>query len=126
MTYGSDLYPRGGNLYASRTEIETAIELTIGDATETYFVYTREEADALPDRETILTPGGITFRKWDDYDEPGVAVWTRWLNDPIRTDGRDKTLRFLAKVLNTAPGNRRCLRSPRHRPRHHPHGQGHQ
>lgn len=103
VSRGSDIYPRGGyHLSVSRIEIETAIELTIGEAAETRFVYTPEEAAALPDRESILTPGGIAFRKWDDYENDGEPVWTRFLHEPLLTRELDATLHFPAKVLGTA------------------------
>lgn len=101
---GTETYPRGVyHQFISGNEIETAIELAVGDAIETTFIYTPEEADALPNRESILTPGGIVFRKWDDYQNDGEAAWTRFLHPPVGTDDLDATLHFPAKVLGTAP-----------------------
>lgn len=65
------------------------------------FVHSREEAEALPDRESILTPGGIVFRKWVGYYREGESTWCRFMHNPITTDLLDEEMHFPAKVLGT-------------------------
>lgn len=92
---GSDTYPRGGyHLSISCSEIETAIELTAGDPVETRFVESAEDADALPDGQSILTKDGYFKKTTVD----GRAVWTQWLHDALST----AELTFPAKVLDTS------------------------
>jgi hypothetical protein len=95
---GDDTYQRGGhNLWVGDASIETAIEVTIGE----HFVYTREEADALPENESIFTPGGIVFRKRIGYYRDGETTWSRDMHDPITTDMLSNEAHFPARVLGT-------------------------
>lgn len=64
-------------------------------------MHNREEAEALPDRESILTPGGIVFRKWVGYYRKGETTWCRFMHDPITADLLDEEMHFPAKVLGT-------------------------
>ncbi|MET4143830.1 hypothetical protein [Arthrobacter sp. UYCo732] len=75
----------------------------VGRLDAPHFVHTPEEAEALPDRESILTPGGIVFRKWDGYYRAGEATWCRFMHTPITTHLLDVNVHFPAKVLGTAP-----------------------
>lgn len=49
-------------------EIETAFKVSLGQ--ESRYVYTREEAETLPDAEAIFIPDGIVFRKWSGTNAP--------------------------------------------------------
>lgn len=99
---GNERYPsEGHSLSIGDQEIETALELRLIDGE---YVHTREEAEALPDGESIHTPGGIVFRKKDRWDEPGVTYWTRFQHQPIRTASLDEDMHFPARVLGTAKG----------------------
>jgi hypothetical protein len=72
---GRGAYPVGGyHLYASKVEIETAIELTLGEPAPAVIVNTAEEAEALEDGAFILTRdhGGLSKKSID-----GEARWTR-------------------------------------------------
>lgn len=66
------------------------------------YVHTPEEAEALPDHESILTPGGIVFRKYTGYYREGETTWCRFMHDPIITHLLDEKVHFPAKVLGTA------------------------
>jgi hypothetical protein len=100
---GNAMYPRGGHhLSIGDAEIETALEVRL---TEREYVHTREEADALPDGESIHTPGGIVFRKMDRWDEPGVTYWGRFQHQPIPTTSLDEDMHFPARVLGTPKGS---------------------
>lgn len=65
------------------------------------FVHNREEAQALPDGESILTPGGIVFRKWVGYYRDGETTWCRFMHNPITTNLLSEEMHFPAKVLGT-------------------------
>lgn len=65
------------------------------------YVNTPKEAEALPDHESILTPGGIVFRKYTGYYREGETVWCRFMHDPITTHLLDEKVHFPAKVLGT-------------------------
>ncbi|WP_138418684.1 hypothetical protein [Sinomonas gamaensis] len=102
---GSETYPRGGHHIAvGNAEIETALELPLIPH-ET--VNTPEEAEALPDGESILTPGSCIYGKNDRWDEPGVTYWLRTNHTPIRTDMLSRDMHFPARVLGTAKAGSR-------------------
>lgn len=65
------------------------------------YVNSPEEAEALPDHESILTPGGIVFRKRVGYYREGETAWCRFQHDPITTHLLDEKVHFPAKVLGT-------------------------
>lgn len=97
---GFGSYPVGGyHLSVGDAEIETAIELAIGEPVPVRFVGGRKEADNLPDGAYILTRAGYSLLK--GTDEAGT-VWTGFLRDPARTADLDDTL-FPAKVSGTYP-----------------------
>lgn len=88
-------YPVGGyHLSVGDAEIETAIELAIGEPVPVRFVQDRAEADALPDGYYILTRAGYSLLK--GTDEAGT-LWTGFLKDPARTADLDDAL-FPAKI----------------------------
>jgi hypothetical protein len=88
---GSKTYPRGGYpISLSKVEIETAIELTVGDPVETNFVSTPEEAETLELGQYILTTEG-SFKK---SEKDGKTLWTRLFKEPLTT----AELTFPAKV----------------------------
>lgn len=92
---GFGSYPVGGyHLAVGAAEIETAIELTLGEPVPVRYVGGRKEADRLPDGTFILTRAGHSLRK--DTDEAGT-IWTSFLKDPLRTADLDDAL-FPAKV----------------------------
>lgn len=70
-------------------------------AAATRFVHTPAEAQALPDHESILTPGGIVFRKRVGYYREGETAWCRFMHEPITTHLLDEKVHFPAKVLGT-------------------------
>jgi hypothetical protein len=97
---GFGSYPVGGyHLSVGEAEIETAIQLAIGEPVPVRFVGGRKEADALPDGTFILTRAGYSLRKGSD--ESGT-VWTSFLKSPVRTADLDDSL-FPAKVSGTYP-----------------------
>ncbi|WP_427019360.1 hypothetical protein ACQCSX_21960 (plasmid) [Pseudarthrobacter sp. P1] len=80
---GHGSYPVGGHhLCVGDAEIETAIELALGEPVPTRFVHNRVEAEALPDGTAILTRDGGSLRK--SSDEAGT-LWTGFLKAPVRT-----------------------------------------
>lgn len=92
---GHGSYPVGGyHLSVGDAEIETAIELTLGEPVPVRYVGGRKEADGLPDGTYILTRAGYSLRKGSD--EAGT-IWTAFLKDPVRTADLDDSL-FPAKV----------------------------
>lgn len=100
---GHGSYPVGGyNLSVGDAEIETAIELTLGEPVSVHFVNNREEADALPDGTFILTRAGHSLGK--DTDDNGT-IWTRFLEAPVRTADLDDSL-FPAKIRGHFPALR--------------------
>ena len=97
---GFGSYPVGGyHLSVGDAEIETAIELTLGEPVPVRFVGGRKEADILPDGTFILTRAGYTLRKGSD---DAGTIWTAFLKDPVRTADLDDAL-FPAKVSGTYP-----------------------
>lgn len=48
-------------------------------------INTLEEADTLDDNAAFLTPGGIIFRKFDDYFATGRDGWERELGQVVET-----------------------------------------
>ncbi|WP_427019347.1 hypothetical protein ACQCSX_22585 (plasmid) [Pseudarthrobacter sp. P1] len=105
---GGAVYRRGGhNLFVSRDEIETALELSVGDPVDTRVVHTREEADTLSAGDVILTAatlpedGGACFtsgRAWRKEIRNGATVWTSFLCEPFTTDQLRED-QFPAKVI---------------------------
>lgn len=103
VVVGFGSYPVGGyNLSVGDAEIETAVELSLGDPVPVHFVSSREEADALPDDTFILTRAGYSLRK--DTDDEGT-VWTRFLEAPVRTADLGDDL-FPAKIRGHFPALR--------------------
>lgn len=97
---GFGSYPVGGyHLSVSVAEIETAIELALGEPVPVRYVGGRKEADSLPDGTFILTRAGYSLRK--GTDEAGT-IWTSFLKDPVRTADLNDAL-FPAKVSGTYP-----------------------
>jgi hypothetical protein len=97
---GFGSYPVGGyHLSVGDGEIETAIELALGEPVPVRFVDGRKEADNLPDGTCILTRAGYSLHKASD--ETGT-IWTSFLKPSIRTADLDDAL-FPAKVRGTAP-----------------------
>jgi hypothetical protein len=97
---GFGSYPVGGyHLSVGDAEIETAIELSLGEPVPVRYVGGRKEADGLPDGTFILTRAGYSLRK--DTDDAGT-IWTRFLEAPVRTADLDDAL-FPAKVRGTVP-----------------------
>jgi len=62
-------------------------------------ITTVEEANELPDRSAILTPGQIIFRKWDDYYGKGKHAWERELGQAVPAEDLDDDCHFPATVL---------------------------
>lgn len=62
-------------------------------------VYTPEEADALPNGESVLTPGGIVFRKRVGHFADDDISWHWIMNEPLTR--LDPDFHFPAKVLGT-------------------------
>lgn len=76
---GHGSYPVGGyHLHVGAAEIETAVELTLGEPAPATIVSSVEEAEALEDGAFILTKvhGGLTKKTVDGE--------TRWTRTPIR------------------------------------------
>lgn len=48
-------------------------------------INTPQEADRLADRAAFLTPGGIIFRKFNDYFATGKDGWERELGQVVET-----------------------------------------
>lgn len=74
---GRGAYPVGGHhIHAFKDEIETAIELALGQPTPDVIVNTAEEAEALEDGAFILTRahGGLGKKTID-----GETMWTRMI-----------------------------------------------
>lgn len=63
-------------------------------------VTTPEEANELPDRSAILTPGQIIFRKWADYYGEGKDGWERELGQVVPAELLDEDSHFPATVLH--------------------------
>lgn len=101
---GFGSYPVGGyHLSVGDAEIETAIELSLGDPAPVRYVGGRKEADNLPDGTFILTRAGYSLGK--DTDGEGT-IWTRFLEAPVRTADLDDSL-FPAKIHGHFPALRR-------------------
>ena len=63
-------------------------------------IYTPEEANALPDRAAILTPGQIIFRKWENYYAQGKHAWERELGQMVPAELLSAEGHFPATVLH--------------------------
>lgn len=63
-------------------------------------VMTPAEANALPDRAAILTPGGIIFRKWAGYYGEGKDAWERELGQVVPAELLSAEGHFPATVLH--------------------------
>ncbi|WP_230854511.1 hypothetical protein [Arthrobacter terrae] len=97
---GHGSYPVGGyHLSVGDTEIETAVELTLGEPVPVRFVQTIGEAEDLPDGTIILTREGRSLRKGTDADG---TVWTSFLKTPVRSADLSDVL-FPAKVYGAVP-----------------------
>jgi hypothetical protein len=83
------------------TELKAKLMSNVLSGGRPAYVSTPEEAEALPDAESILTPGGIVFRKWVGYYREGETAWCRFMHDPITTHLLDPDMHFPAKVLGT-------------------------
>lgn len=102
---GFGSYPVGGyHLSVGDGEIETAIELALGEPVPVRFVGGRKEADGLPDGTFLLTRAGYSLRK--GTDDVGT-IWTAFLKDPVRTADLDDSL-FPAKVSVTYPAKEKA------------------
>lgn len=102
---GFGSYPVGGyHLSVSDGEIETAIELALGEPVPVRFVGGRKEAEHLADGDYILTRAGYSLRK--GTDDAGT-IWTAFLKDPVRTADLDDSL-FPAKVSVTYPAKEKA------------------
>ena len=58
-----------------------------------------EEANALPDRSIILTPGKIAFQKWEGYYSKGKDAWERELGGIVPAELLSADAHFPATVL---------------------------
>ena len=63
-------------------------------------VTTPDEANELPDRSAILTPGDIIFRKWKDYYGDGKHAWERELGQMVPAELLSAEGHFPATVLH--------------------------
>lgn len=100
---GFGSYPVGGyHLAIGDAEVESAIELSLGEPVPVRYVGSREEADKLQDGTFILTRAGYSLRK--DTDHTGI-IWTRFLEAPVRTTDLDDGL-FPAKIHGNSPTDR--------------------
>lgn len=63
-------------------------------------ITTAEEANDLPDRSAILTPGQIIFRKWEDYYGDGKHAWERELGQVVPAELLSDDGHFPATVLH--------------------------
>ncbi|UUG69996.1 hypothetical protein SEA_ZUCKER_36 [Arthrobacter phage Zucker] len=63
-------------------------------------ITTTEEANDLPDRSAILTPGQIIFRKWEDYYGDGKHAWERELGQVVPAELLSDDDHFPAIVLH--------------------------
>ena len=62
-------------------------------------VGTASEANQLPDRSLILTPGKIAFQKWEDYYGDGKDAWERELGQFVPAELLSDSDHFPAIVL---------------------------
>jgi hypothetical protein len=68
-------------------------------------ITTPDEANALPDRSAILTPGKIIFHKWEGYYGEGKDAWERELGQVVPAELLSPEGHFPATVLYEAPND---------------------